>query len=228
MKTNILKVGVALIFLALFNVLFFVLGGTAQSAVSWVSYGFIHAAYLMILVTPLLETKSKGLTVLSASLYLRAIFYFFTELIIGLVFIAFQPGSILWPLIIQSVVLAIFLVLQLMSVMANHATEVSIQKQRTESVYIKTMAIQVKGALRNVEDESLKNCVRRCYEALNNASIESFPEAEDAERALRTAVEMLCTAIEDGDHAQIEKKANRVLNAVRTRNDIVKCCRMNN
>ena len=58
MKTNILKVIVALIFLVLFNVLFFVLGGTEQSQVNWVSYGFIHAAYLMILITPLFETKS--------------------------------------------------------------------------------------------------------------------------------------------------------------------------
>lgn len=228
MKTNVLKVAVALIFLVLFNVLFFVLGGTEQSQVNWVSYGFIHAAYLMILVTPLFETKSKGLTVLSASLYLRAISYFFTELIIGLAFIAIQPESILWPLIIQSVGIAIFLILQLMSVMANDATEASVQKQHAESAYIKTMAMQVKAAMRNIEDEKLRNCVIRCYESLNNSSVESFPEAEDAELALRNSVEMLCTAIEDGDNTQIEKKAKRVFNAIQTRNDIIKRCRMNN
>lgn len=227
MKTNLLKVIVALIFLVLFNVLFFFIGGTEQSHINWVSYGFIHAAYLMILITPLFATNGKGLTVLTASLYLRAISYFFTELIIGLICIAIQPESILWPMIIQSILLAVFVVLQLMSVMANDATKASIQKQRMESAYIKNMVTQVKAAMRNIEDESIRNSVIRCHDALNNCSVETFEEAQDAELALRNAIEMLCCAIEDNDNGQIEAKVKRVLNAIQSRNDIIKRARMN-
>lgn len=228
MKTNILKVIVALVFLVLFNVLFFVLGGTKQSDVNWLSYGFIHAAYLMVLITPLFESKTNGMTVLSASLYLRAISYFFVELVIGLIFIAVQPETIVWPLIIQCVCIAIFLILQLMSVMANDSTEASVQKQRIESAYIKDMAVRLKSAIRNVEDETVRNKVIRCYDSLNNCSIETFPEAQDAELSLRNAVEMLCTAIEDNDTNQIDVKSKRVLSAIQTRSDIIRRCRTNN
>lgn len=228
MKTNILKVVVALIFLVLFNVLFFVLGGTDQSQVNWVSYGFIHAAYLVILATPLFAAKSKGMTVLTASLYLRSIFYFFTELAVGLICIAIQPESLLWPLIIQSVLLAIFLIMQLMSVMANDATEASVQKQRMESAHIKTMAIQLKSAIRNVSQEPMRSMVIRCYDSLSNCSIETFPEAHDAELTLRNAVEMLCAAIDEQDNAKIAAKAKGLLNAIQTRNEIIKHCRINN
>ena len=228
MKTIILKTVVALVFLALFNVLFFVLGGTEQSQVNWVSYGFIHAAYLSLLATPLFKARGKGIMVLTASLYLRAAFYFTAELVLGIIFIAIQPEKVTWPLIIQSVMLAFFLVMQLMSVMANDATETAIQKQRTESAYIRTMAMQVKSALRDIEDESLRNHVTRCYESLNNCSIETFPETQDAELRLRNAVEMLCTAIEEKDRAQIEAKAKCVTHALQTRNDIIRRCRMHN
>lgn len=228
MKTNILKIIIALIFLVLFNALFFLLGGTDQSAASWISYGFITTAYLLLLTTPLFAPKTNGLSVLTISLYPRAVSYFIIELIVGSILIAFQLENITWPLIIQSIGLAIFLVLQLRSMIANYNTEASIRKQRMESAYVKTLAMQVKSALRNMGDNPFRNSVIRCYEALNNCSVETFPEAQDAELSLRNAVEMLCNAIDDNDNNQIEAKARRVLNAIQTRNDIIKQCRIDN
>lgn len=225
MKT--LKILTALIFLVLFNALFFLLGGTDQCAASWISYGFITTAYLLLLATPLFAPKTKGLDVLTASLYPRAISYFIIELIVGSILIALQLENITWPLIIQSIGLAIFLVWQLMSIMANYNTEASIRKQRMESAYVKTLAMQVRSALRIMGDNPLRNSVIRCYESLNNCSVETFPEAQDAERSLRNAVEMLCNAIDDNDNAQIESNVKRVLNAIQTRNDIIKQCRIN-
>lgn len=59
MKSNILKLVIGLIFLIVFNVLFFLLGGTERSDTEWVCYGFIHAAYLCLLVTPLFCNAEK-------------------------------------------------------------------------------------------------------------------------------------------------------------------------
>lgn len=226
MKSNILKVVIALVFLVMFNILFFLLGGTEQSDVNWVCYGFIHAAYICLLITPLFCNSGKGLTVLSASLYLRALFYFFTELTVGLLFIAIAPQSITWPLIIQSVLLAVFIILQLMSVLANDATHASIQKQKAESQFIRTLAEQVRSRMREIEDQDLRKEVERSYDALNNSPIESIPEALNVELALRNAVDMLCAAIEDTDKEQIIKKAKRVRNAVQDRNAVIRRCRM--
>ena len=53
MKSSIIKIIISLAFLALFNALFFLLGGTKHTDIEWVSYGFIHVAYLMVLLTPL-------------------------------------------------------------------------------------------------------------------------------------------------------------------------------
>lgn len=226
MKGNVLKIIIALIFLMLFNVLFFVLGGTEQSQVNWICYGFIHIAYLCLLTTPLFCNYRKGMVVLSASLYLRALFYFFTELVIGLLFIVIALEDFTWPLIIQGVLLAVFLILQLMSALANDATNASVQKQHQESAFIQTMIQRVKTSMREITDMEIRRLVERCYDALNNSSIQSFPEAQEAELNLRNAVEMLCTAIEDNDKDQIEKKVKRVLNAIQDRNIVIRQCRL--
>ena len=228
MKANIIKIVIGLIFLIVFNVLFFLLGGTERSDTEWVCYGFIHAAYLCLLVTPLFCNAGKGETILSASLYLRALFYFFTELVIGLGFIwynAYNPISIVWPVIIQGILLAVFLILQLMSVLVNDATKASLSKQRQERVYIRSLAENLKEAMRQVNDSTLRKQIANCYESLNSSSLESFPETIDAELELENAVNTLCSYVEQGDMSQLGSQIQKVQVAMKHRNQAIRMAR---
>ena len=228
MKENTFKVIIGLIFLLVFNALFFLLGGTERSDTEWVCYGFIHAAYLCLLVTPLFCNAGKGEAVLSASLYLRALFYFFTELAVGLGFIwynAYNPIPLTWPAIIQGALLAIFLILQLMSVLANDATEASLDKQRQERVYIRSLAEDLKEAMRQVSDPALRKQVANCYESLVSSSVESFPEAIDAELELENAVNTLCSSVEQGDTSQLEQQIQKIQIAMKHRNQAIRMAR---
>ena len=225
MKTNILKAIVGLIFLVLFNVLFFALGGTERTTTEWICYGFIHVAYLCLLSTPLLCNAGKGETVLLASLYLRALFFFFTELVIGIVFLWANPVSYKWPTIIQAVLLAVFLVLQLMSVLANNATKASLNKQKQERIYIRSLAENVKDAMRQVSDPTLRKQMAACYESLNSTSLESFPEAVAAEIELKDAVDALCSAVDANDMSQLSLLIQNVQVALRHRNQAIRMAR---
>lgn len=225
MKTNILKVIVGLIFLVLFNVLFFVLGGTERTTTEWVCYGFIHVAYLCLLSTPLLCNAGKGETVLSASLYLRATFFFIAELAIGIGFLWYNPESFVWPAIVQSVLLAAFLVMQLMSVMANDDTKASLAKQRQERVYVRALAENVRDAMHQVTDPALRKQMASCYESLSSASIESFPEAAAAEQELENAVDTLCAAVGINDPQQLSQLIQDVQTALRRRNQAIRMAR---
>lgn len=225
MKANILKVVIGLIFLVLFNALFFLLGGTERSVTEWVSYGFIHAAYLCLLCTPLLCNARKGETVLSASLYLRALFYFFTELVVGVGFIWYNCPSATWPSIVQGCLLAVFLILQLMSVLANDATKASLSKQRKERIYIRSLAEDLRDAMKQITDPSLRKQVNACYELLNNSSLESFPEAASAEMELESAVNTLCSAIVIGDMSQLPQQIQNIQISIRHRNQAIRMAR---
>ena len=86
-KKNVLWILLDLVFLVVFNVVFFVASGTQHPASVWISYGFIHFAYIMLLVTPFLIRKSSSAAVFGFSLYSISSTYFFVAFIAGIVFI---------------------------------------------------------------------------------------------------------------------------------------------
>ncbi len=223
-----LKLTAYLIFIALFNICFFTLNGPLETinASEWISYGFIHMAYICLISAHKWNKQAQGLTVLKATQYVPAIVYFFAQLALGIACIVAAPESPTWPLILQCALFALFLIVQLITVLSNNSTTVSILKQRTESIYIGSLADQIRTRMRDLENPELKKKVTRCYDALNNCSIESFPEAAQAETALKNAVAALCSVIESGDQSQIEKSATAVLYAIQDRNTIIQRCRM--
>ena len=225
MKSIIIKIIISLVFLILFNVCFFLIGGTEHNLSVWISYGFIHLAYLFVLLTPLMARADKGEAILSGSLYLRALSYFFLELVVGVVFILVHLESAVWPLLVQGVMFAVFLVLQLMSVLANDATRDSLSKQQMESFYIRSLAESVRSDALMVQDPTLRKQLMNCYESLKSSSIESFPQAKEAELELENAVLTLHTFVEQSDDAKIAQQVIRVNNALRYRNQVVKNAR---
>ncbi len=223
-----LKLTAYLIFIALFNICFFTLNGPLETinASEWISYFFIHVAYVCLISAHKWGKQAQGLTVLKATQYISAIVYFFAQLALGIACIVVAPESLTWPLILQCVLFALFLIVQLTTVLSNNSTTVSIQKQRAEAIYIGSLADQIRTRMRDIENPELKKKVMRCYDALNNCSIESFPEAAQAETALKNAVASLCAVIESGDQSQIEKSTTTVLYAIQDRNTIIQRCRM--
>ena len=86
-KKSVLYILLDAIFLIVFNTVFFVLGGTNHPASVWMSYGFIHFSYVMVLITPFLIRKSSSAAVFGFSLYSISATYFIVEFIAGLIFI---------------------------------------------------------------------------------------------------------------------------------------------
>lgn len=92
-KTNGLWIMLYLIFLIIFNAVFFIAGGSEHPASVWVSYGFIHFSYLMLVVTPFLVRKETSAAVFGFSLYTISSVYFFVELVTGIIFILISSES---------------------------------------------------------------------------------------------------------------------------------------
>lgn len=225
MKSKFIKVIISLIFLIIFNVIFFI-GGIVRSEANWCSYGFVTVAYILLLCTPLFA-KGGSSAVLEGSLWLRATFFFFTELIIGIICMIINPDSMQWPMIIQGCLLAVFLILQLMSVLANDSTTAALQQQKEESFARQILIDQLQMKSRIMTDMMAKSSVNRCLDALGNCPIQTCDEALDADLALSNAVNVLCSTIENGNSSQIKDECGKVLRAIQERNLIIKRSRIN-
>jgi len=220
MKSAVIKIVISLVFLVIFNVIFWG-NGSSHSEANWCSYGFATFAYLCLLATPVLARGSCS-AILEGSLWLRAIYYFFTELIVAVICMLIDPESIKWPLIVQGILAAIFIVLQLMSVLANDATTASLQKQKEESFSRQILIDRLQQASRGNSDTGIRPMINRCLDALCNSPIQTFPEALDADLAVSNAVSQLCAEIDGGDVPQIKAASNKLLNAIQDRNLIIR------
>ena len=112
-----------------------------------------------------------------------------------------------------------------MSVLANDATKASLAKQRQERVYIRSLAENLKEVMRQVNDPTLRKQMANCYESLSSSSLESFPEAIDAELELENAVNTLCSFVEQGDSGQLGQQIQKVQVAMKHRNQAIRMAR---
>jgi len=109
-KINALWIVLSLIFPLVFNAIFFVAGGTEHKPAVWITYGFIHFSYLMLLLTPFLIRNDRSSAVFGFTLYTTTACYFLVELAIGGLFVlAPIIGLILALLIVGGLCILILL-----------------------------------------------------------------------------------------------------------------------
>lgn len=222
MGNKITKVILWVIFLLVFNVLFFVLCGTDNSSSVWTSYGFINVAYLFLFITPLFNKGNNGLAVLSTTLYAVSSLYFIIELLVGIILIVFQPVAVEWIFSIQFILLAMFLWAFFSTVLTNKKTKESIQTSQYESMYIKEAASQLKMILSQIPDKALYKKVEKCYELMENSPIQSGPKVKEIEQAIKDKIEALKKHVSGGNQEQIGLLCNDIRMKIEERNQCLR------
>lgn len=129
-RINILWTLLNSLFLIVFNLLFFVLGDIESFKTSvWISFGFIHFAYFVLLLTPVLVRKSKVETDYRKPLYLITGAYFLIAFLVGITFILTSPETIKLTLTVQTILATLFLGWLLVHLLANEHTANSIAER---------------------------------------------------------------------------------------------------
>ncbi len=221
MKKTILHILLDLVFLAVFNVLFFVVGGTEHIASIWISYGFMHFAYFMVLATVLLIRKSKSKAVFGFSLYSISSVYFFLEFIIGLFFISKINESYKVALSVQVILAGLYAVILLANLIANEHTADSLEKQSTEAHYIKEASSRLKLLVGKSADKDINKKLEKLYDLMHSSSSSSAPSVNEIEHKIRESIMDLENAVKATDTAVITEKVDALCVLIEERNRIL-------
>lgn len=225
-KKIVLGILLDLVFLLVFNVVFFVVGGTEHSVSVWMSYGFIHFAYLMVLLTPFLTRKGSssshlfGLTIASVSTT-----YFLIEFIVGLVFIFINPESFKAPLVVQIIIAGIYLVILLINMMANETTADNLQKQKDEIAFIKNASSRVKGLLDKLDDKKANKAIEQVYDLIHSSPTKSCVAAQGYETDIMNKIAQLEDYVSSKDKDSAVKIAGEITSLIEERNRKVRSAR---
>lgn len=207
-----------LVFLAVFNTVFFVAGGADHTASVWISYGFIHFAYLMVLATPFLIRKSSSAAVFGFSLYSISSTYFLLEFVVGLIFIFMKSESYKASLIVQVIVAGFYAVLLLSHLIANEHTADSVERHEEEVAYIKTASSRVKALMGKANDKKANKEIEKAYDTLHSSPSRTISTVRSIESNVMNKVAELEGAVSEQDAATIITTAGEIVALMAERN----------
>lgn len=217
-KKTVLYLLLDLVFLIVFNTVFFVICGMEHPVSVWISYGFIHLSYIMILVTPFLIRKSSSATVFGASLYSVSHVYFFVEFMVGLVFIVIGSDSFKAALVVQVIIAGIYALMLLANLIANENTADNVERREEEVSYIKETASKVKVLIGKASDKKANKEIEKVYDLLHSSPTRSIEAVKLLEKEIKNIVTELEDAVAANETETIIAKAGEIIAKAEERN----------
>jgi len=217
-KMSLLWIILDLIFLVVFNAVFFILGGFEHPASVWISYWFIHFAYAMVLLSTVLTRRGKSSAVFGMSILSISITYFFVALVAGAVFILISPESAKAAVIVQLCITGFYGFFLVSNLIANERTGDAEEKRQYELQYVRTASARLKVLMDNINDKEAKSKVEKVYAAICSSPVKSHPELAQIEIRILHSINELEVEAATGDNGKIILIANSLLSAVNERN----------
>lgn len=217
-KKNVLWLLLDLVFLVIFNVVFFVLGGTEHPASVWISYGFIHFSYIMLMITPKLIRKSSSSAVFGFSLYSISSAYFLIAFIVGVIFVFVRSESYKVSLVSQVIIAGLYLIMLISHMIANEHTADSIERHEMELQYVKESSAKIKGIMSSVEDRKLKKQIEKAYDLIHGSQTKSNNAARDYELTVMDLLEVLEQNIKRNDLVAASTTLDKIIKNAEERN----------
>ena len=217
-KSKILGSMIHLIILALFNALYFGLGGTDHPASAWISYGFIHFSYLMMILTPFITQKGKDRATYASSMYAITSTYFFIELIVGGIIIIVAPEGHTFSLFSQLIMSAIYLIILFGNMMADEHTAKAVEKHEAELMYVKESCAMLKAILSDISDKQLYRQVEKAYDLIQSSPVKSASSVHNIESQIISEIDDLGSAVRYGDNTVISVLVDKIIRLANERN----------
>ena len=217
-KKSTLWIILDLIFLAVFNTVFFVAGGSEHTASVWLSYGFIHFSYVMVIITPLLTRKSSSADVFGFSLYSISSTYFIVEFITGLIFIFINSESYKSALIVQIIIAGIYGILLISHLIANETTADNIERHEYEVAYIKNATSKVKSYIGKSNNRNVNREIEKLYDLLHSSPTKSNVTVRSLEIEISNKIATLEDAILSSNQENIIAVCGEITLLIEERN----------
>ena len=176
MKNKIAYIVICSVFVVIFNISFFLLKDSEVHGATWISYGFIHLAYIGLLLTQLLDEKHKEVS-LRLSSHLVSIIYFIVELITGVIFIIMNPVGFKATLIIQTVLFGLYLIVLLINVIINSKIIDSLEETKYNKKYVEETTKILDSIKLSTNSEQVLSLINKLYDIVHGSQLKSNSEA---------------------------------------------------
>ena len=207
------------IFLIVFNVCFFLLTNQTEffsgerTNTMWINYGCIHAAYVLLLLTPLLLPHDARKDVEMPVFSLTFSFWWF-ELILSSILIYYNI-PLTYNIIIQIICWGGALARSLILMMVNNDTAEKQQRHNNELFYVKTGEGLLKTMLNSIDDRSIYRQVEKVYDFVRTSPHKSTADVRPLESQILQRIQVLTST---KDSTEIAKLCDEIMGLAQQRN----------
>lgn len=221
-KSKVLASLIHLIVLALFNALYFGIGGVNHPASAWISYGFIHFSYVMVIITPYITQKGKDRATYAASMYTITSAYFAIELIVGAIIIIVAPDGHKFSLFCQLIMAAIYLIILFGNMIADEHTAKSVEKHESELIYVKESCSMLKAIMSDISDKQLYRKVEKAYDLIQSSPVKSATNVLSIESQIISEINDLSLLVRNNNAAAISTSTDKIVRLANERNRLLR------
>lgn len=211
----------SLVFLSLFNALFFLLGGNVHEVSVWIAYGFIHFAYIMLLITPFLIKKTTNTAILGFSLYTVSSIYFLITFVAGIVFIFLKQESYIASLTVLIIIFGVYLVMLIAHMIANERTADSNKQHESELLYVKDCSYRIKRVMNGLSDRSLEKQLEKAYDLIHSSPVKTNNTAKNDELVIIELIGILEKNVHNNDMTVAKTTVEKIIKHAKERNQLL-------
>jgi len=206
-----------LIFVVVFNVLFFMISGFDHKTSVWAAYVFIHVAYVLLIVTPKFIEGENTSNAIDVPIYTISVFFFLAEFVINIFLIVIKIGSVKPVFIVNLIVIAIYAYLIISNMIANNKTSTDIKRQSLEAYFIKSASENLR-IIKGRSNDQVKDIIERLCDKISASQTKSNSEVADLERDIIDMIGQLGDAVDCDDIEKIEQLTKGITRKVDDRN----------
>lgn len=199
------------IFFAVYNLLVFMIL-RPRTPVFWLSYGFMVLAFGLQILGMYLSFKDFTVEAVFFGIPLAhfTLYYFFAELFMSVVFMIFQNVPWKIPFILQTLMLAVYGVVAIVSVFTRDAVVAAKDNVQNAAAAMRLDTIDIEMLRDEAKDPELRNQLRRLAEAVRYSDPMTNAAVADVDGRIKQETMALRTYCEDGDVAAAKDSCARL------------------
>lgn len=205
--------------LAVFNVIFFLLGGTDHSCATWISYGFIMFAILASYVTPLFCKNFKRIPENLVTIYVSSWIYLAIALIMNGLFIITKFDNYKIDIVFNAVVFVLYLIIFTVNLNVNTKVEKNLEHSDAERQFVRDASQKIRYCLDLTPEANACKLIERAYDEVRTSPIRSNEQVMNYELEVIRLVEELVAKSEASDWSSAGDIATQITRLVQKRNN---------
>ena len=212
---------IKLVLLAIFNISFFTVTKAECTVPMWISYSFIHFAFIMFFLSPLFTKKSKSRHVAIESVALITALYFIATLAVGLFFLV-HPYLVLYQYSIESFITGVYLIVLIISIVINNNIAKNENQSEEEKLFINNIFVKAEFLKTKTTDASIIKQLEDLQEESRYSSTKSSLSVKEYEKQILSNLDEITLNIEKLNTEELVSNVSKTRDLLKQRNLVLK------